>query len=108
MLRPQHAGYLCLRIRPLPAISDGAAAIAQLVEHIIRNDGVGGSNPSCGTSACETANISWKQGVKSRRPFRAQVPAAGQEPPMAIAPACAVRPTRQYPSVAIVHTEVQR
>jgi hypothetical protein len=26
------------------------AAIAQLVEHIIRNDGVGGSNPSCGTS----------------------------------------------------------
>ena len=25
------------------------AAIAQLVEHIIRNDGVGGSNPSCGT-----------------------------------------------------------
>src|SRR5215510_14617999 len=50
MLRPQHAGYLCLRIRPLPAISVGAAAIAQLVEHIIRNDGVGGSNPSCGTS----------------------------------------------------------
>src|SRR5262245_47561106 len=49
MLRPQRAGYLCLRIRPLPAISDGAAAIAQLVEHIIRNDGVGGSNPSCGT-----------------------------------------------------------
>jgi hypothetical protein len=28
---------------------DGAA-IAQLVEHVIRNDGVGGSNPSCGTS----------------------------------------------------------
>jgi hypothetical protein len=28
---------------------DGAA-IAQLVEHIIRNDGVGGSNPSCGTN----------------------------------------------------------
>jgi hypothetical protein len=26
------------------------AAIAQLVEHIIRNDGVGGSNPSCGTN----------------------------------------------------------
>lgn len=25
------------------------AAIAQSVEHIIRNDGVGGSNPSCGT-----------------------------------------------------------
>jgi hypothetical protein len=27
----------------------GFAAIAQPVEHIIRNDGVGGSNPSCGT-----------------------------------------------------------
>jgi hypothetical protein len=26
------------------------AAIAQLVEHIIRNDGVGGSSPSCGTT----------------------------------------------------------
>jgi hypothetical protein len=25
------------------------AAIAQLVEHVIRNDGVGGSSPSCGT-----------------------------------------------------------
>jgi hypothetical protein len=33
-------------------ISEAAksAAIAQLVEHVIRNDGVGGSNPSCGTS----------------------------------------------------------
>ena len=27
------------------------AAIAQLVEHVIRNDGVGGSNPSCGTTS---------------------------------------------------------
>lgn len=27
----------------------GYAAIAQLVEHLIRNEGVGGSNPSCGT-----------------------------------------------------------
>ena len=26
-----------------------SAAIAQLVEHVIRNDGVGGSSPSCGT-----------------------------------------------------------
>lgn len=25
------------------------AALAQLVEHIIRNDGVAGSNPACGT-----------------------------------------------------------
>ena len=28
----------------------GLAAIAQLVEHVIRNDGVGGSSPSCGTN----------------------------------------------------------
>lgn len=34
------------RHRPGPA---GFAAIAQLVEHVIRNDGVGGSSPSCGT-----------------------------------------------------------
>ena len=26
------------------------AAIAQPVEHLIRNEGVGGSSPSCGTS----------------------------------------------------------
>jgi hypothetical protein len=29
--------------------SRNAAAIAQLVEHLIRNEGAGGSNPSCGT-----------------------------------------------------------
>ncbi len=29
-----------------------SAAIAQLVEHVIRNDGVTGSNPVCGTSKC--------------------------------------------------------
>src|SRR3979409_2022816 len=28
----------------------GSAAIAQLVEHVIRNDGVTGSNPVCGTN----------------------------------------------------------
>jgi hypothetical protein len=28
-----------------------SAAIAQLVEHVIRNDGVGGSSPSCGTGS---------------------------------------------------------
>ncbi len=38
-----------LRIPPPAAIACPGAAIAQLVEHIIRNDGVGGSNPSCGT-----------------------------------------------------------
>ncbi len=30
-------------------VSPPRAAIAQLVEHLIRNEGVGGSNPSCGT-----------------------------------------------------------
>jgi hypothetical protein len=34
------------------------AAIAQSVEHIIRNDGVGGSNPSCGTNGLPTENWS--------------------------------------------------
>jgi hypothetical protein len=33
------------------------AAIAQLVEHVIRNDGVGGSNPSCGTSLIYLKNL---------------------------------------------------
>jgi hypothetical protein len=31
------------------------AAIAQLVEHVIRNDGVTGSNPVCGTILSEAA-----------------------------------------------------
>ena len=31
------------------AMETHEAAIAQLVEHLIRNEGVGGSNPSCGT-----------------------------------------------------------
>ena len=31
-------------------LAQGAAAIAQMVEHVIRNDGVGGSIPSCGTN----------------------------------------------------------
>ena len=35
---------------PRAAETQRLAAIAQLVEHIIRNDGVGGSNPSCGTN----------------------------------------------------------
>jgi hypothetical protein len=34
---------------PLAGRAAWSAAIAQLVEHVIRNDGVGGSNPSCGT-----------------------------------------------------------
>jgi hypothetical protein len=35
---------------PLPNAAIWSAAIAQLVEHVIRNDGVTGSNPVCGTS----------------------------------------------------------
>jgi hypothetical protein len=38
------------RSRPDWMLALRDAAIAQLVEHIIRNDGVGGSNPSCGTN----------------------------------------------------------
>ena len=49
----------CIRPHLLPSISKSQtwahphqkrAAIAQSVEHIIRNDGVAGSNPVCGTS----------------------------------------------------------
>jgi hypothetical protein len=35
------------------------AAIAQSVEHVIRNDGVGGSNPSCGTSLIGSIPETW-------------------------------------------------
>ena len=39
------------KTRPLQVEGIGSlAAIAQLVEHLIRNEGVGGSNPSCGTN----------------------------------------------------------
>ena len=49
-----------MRLRERAAVDEGGsdqvgdarvAAIAQLVEHIIRNDGVGGSIPSCGTNS---------------------------------------------------------
>jgi hypothetical protein len=40
----------CERFGPLARRAAWSAAIAQLVEHVIRNDGVGGSSPSCGTS----------------------------------------------------------
>ena len=40
----------CLAMR-LPLKQRPIAAIAQLVEHVIRNDGVGGSIPSCGTKS---------------------------------------------------------
>jgi len=39
----------CERFRPLAERIAWSAAIAQLVEHVIRNDGVTGSSPVCGT-----------------------------------------------------------
>ena len=35
------------------------AAIAQVVEHLIRNEGVGGSSPSCGTKQAPVATTWW-------------------------------------------------
>ena len=43
------------RRRPMAAGSMRNAALAQLVEHIIRNDGVVGSSPSSGTTLSRTA-----------------------------------------------------
>ena len=42
-----------IRLRAFSALTEPAfwfAAIAQLVEHVIRNDGVTGSSPVCGTT----------------------------------------------------------
>lgn len=36
---------------PPPCYGEAAAAVAQLVEHVIRNDGVGGSSPFSGTTS---------------------------------------------------------
>src|SRR5258707_10601633 len=44
------------------------AAIAQLVEHIIRNDGVGGSSPSCGTTTFTNRKLVWS--VLERAPVQ--------------------------------------
>jgi hypothetical protein len=48
-LKKAENALACQPARPSITESRIGAAIAQLVEHIIRNDGVGGSNPSCGT-----------------------------------------------------------
>src|SRR5437588_9744741 len=40
----------CGRFQRVAERAAWSAAIAQLVEHVIRNDGVTGSNPVCGTS----------------------------------------------------------
>ena len=37
-----------------PLLNGARAAVAQLVEHVIRNDGVGGSSPFCGTTKTST------------------------------------------------------
>src|ERR1700716_2343152 len=50
----------CGRFEAFAQRSQGSAAIAQLVEHVIRNDGVTGSNPVCGTS--QIPNIIAKSG----------------------------------------------
>src|SRR5262249_24308009 len=47
------------------------AAIAQPVEHIIRNDGVGGSNPSCGTTRIFDLSDCNENGLYVDRPQRA-------------------------------------
>src|SRR5258708_4943545 len=54
----------CLGSRPFPlnanlATSRIDAAVAQLVEHRIRNAGVGGSNPFGGTSI-QTPSVPWR------------------------------------------------
>ena len=41
------------------------AAIAQLVEHVIRNDGVTGSSPVCGTIFCSRARRALRRGGAS-------------------------------------------
>jgi hypothetical protein len=55
--------------------SRGGAAIAQLVEHLIRNEGVGGSNPSCGTnninSLLENHAAVWSNKQSCRHPVAA-------------------------------------
>src|SRR5690606_1229900 len=44
---------------------DGAA-IAQLVEHVIRNDGVTGSNPVCGTTRSPVFQRRIRSGLRAR------------------------------------------
>src|SRR5215813_6496154 len=56
-----------------PGIRGEIAAIAQLVEHVIRNDGVGGSNPSCGTRSSDM-NECVHLAVGTRRRFAAWTP----------------------------------
>jgi hypothetical protein len=78
----------CGRFRLVAGRAFWFAAIAQLVEHVIRNDGVTGSSPVCGTNkslkrrgdfcaicANQIINEEWNQRVTTRRCF------AGTGPP---------------------------
>ena len=61
---------------PLVRIRTAAAAIAQLVEHVIRNDGVTGSSPVCGTISCQLVDLVERQ---SPSPGCSAVPAASSK-----------------------------
>jgi hypothetical protein len=67
----------------LPEAPAWSAAIAQLVEHVIRNDGVTGSNPVCGTndlaafstiSKCRQGNIWGNNGIMAFSSSKEAVP----------------------------------
>ena len=68
----------CLANPPPDRYQALKAAIAQSVEHIIRNDGVGGSNPSCGTTTKSNTYqliFTWRSGgvlygICTTLPFR--------------------------------------
>jgi hypothetical protein len=51
----------------LPDAPAWSAAIAQLVEHVIRNDGVTGSNPVCGTNNIKHLDV-WRTIMKNLCP----------------------------------------
>jgi hypothetical protein len=60
----------------LPEAPAWSAAIAQLVEHVIRNDGVTGSNPVCGTSFFEAESA----GKCNQKPDWHRTPGAAEQP----------------------------
>ena len=51
------ARYQVRAFRAVPEARVRSAAIAQLVEHVIRNDGVTGSSPVCGTGSSGTKKL---------------------------------------------------
>jgi hypothetical protein len=54
---------------PFAECAAWSAAIAQLVEHVIRNDGVTGSNPVCGTNLLSIKNRT-QEGRFGKQDFR--------------------------------------